>query len=517
MRSKTLLLLITLTASACASLERYPLERHDRTPPEVTAALELAGANRPQLEAVLEHYRGLDDPEKLTAAEFLIANMEGQGYSKIELVDSNGAVVPYQALDYRNYDEAKAAIAALEAEHGSLDFKGTEFVRDLDVITADFLIESIDEAFAAWRSNPWSKHVDFDTFCETILPYRGSNEPLEAWRGPVTERLRAVEAELAGEPDAKTAAARLNREVGRWVGFDPIFYIHPTDQGYAEMTERGLGRCEDITNMNTYALRAGALPSAADYTPYWADRDNNHAWPVVLDDHGHGHAPLSARAAKVYRKTFSLQREGLAFQLGEGEDAPSWLDRKHYIDVTEQYVETSDFEQSFDLEPPATSQHAYLAVFNAGGWHAIAWAPLDRSTRTAHFEAIGRDIVYLPAYFADGQLVPAGAPFFLHEDGSREAYAGSGDAVAADLVATGRGKLQLDSAGRPKSRLTPAASYELFIWKEGGWQSLGKQTATEAPIHAERLPEDGLFWLVQDDSRRLERPFALADGAQVWM
>ena len=514
---RTLLLLLA-ASSACASLERYPIHHAGYRPTAlVAAALEDAGANRSELEATLEHFAAEGDAEKLAAAEFLIANMESQGYSKIKLLDADGAVVPYEALDHANYDAALAALEALEAEHGSLEFHGTTFVRDLDVITADFLIADIDAAFAAWRSNAWSHDIDFATFEEYILPYRGSNEPLEAWRGPVTERLASVTSALVGETDRQAAAARVNREVGGWVGFDSIFYIHPTDQGYGEMVQRKKGRCEDITNMNTYAMRAGALASAADYTPYWADRDNNHAWPVMLDEHGEGHAPLSNRAAKVYRKTFSLQRDGLAFQLGESETAPPWLDRKHFIDVTRQYVATSDFELALDLAPPSTSQHAYLCVFNAGEWQAIAWAPLDRETRRATFEAIGRDIVYLPAYFADGEVVPAGAPFFLAKDGSRTNFLANGKAVPVRLLATGPGAPALDDAGLPKSRLAPDAAYMLYLWRLGAWQQLGPLSTTSGPTEAAMLPSDGLFWLVQDGSRRLERPFAVKAGDQVWM
>ena len=40
---------------------------------DLETALELAGNNRKELEAVLDHYK--DDPEKLAAAKFLIENM----------------------------------------------------------------------------------------------------------------------------------------------------------------------------------------------------------------------------------------------------------------------------------------------------------------------------------------------------------------------------------------------------------------------------------------------------------
>jgi hypothetical protein len=44
----------------------------------VEKALKYAGDNRPELEAVLDHYK--DNPEKLAAAKFLIENMPDQLY-----------------------------------------------------------------------------------------------------------------------------------------------------------------------------------------------------------------------------------------------------------------------------------------------------------------------------------------------------------------------------------------------------------------------------------------------------
>ena len=44
------------------------------------AALKAAKVNRGELEKVFRHYEDLGDRQKLEAARFLIANMEGRGY-----------------------------------------------------------------------------------------------------------------------------------------------------------------------------------------------------------------------------------------------------------------------------------------------------------------------------------------------------------------------------------------------------------------------------------------------------
>lgn len=64
-----------LLFSACSYNSRY-----------LSNALKVAGDNRPELEAVLNHYK--DNPEKLAAARFLIENMPAhRSYKGDEIVE----------------------------------------------------------------------------------------------------------------------------------------------------------------------------------------------------------------------------------------------------------------------------------------------------------------------------------------------------------------------------------------------------------------------------------------------
>jgi hypothetical protein len=505
------LLALPLLLTSCAILDSSP-----RYSPEVDDALKAAGANRTELREVLDHYRALDsDPRKYEAACFLIGNMEGHGYSTYGLYDEEGNEVEFDALAHANYGEARATFDALEKEHGTLDFKPDHFTPDLEVIGAEFLIGHIERAFEAWRGWPWARDLSFEAFCEYILPYRGSNEPLEDWRTPLMERLAGLAAELDDPTDLPTARKAVGARIGGRIRFRKLFYLHPTDQGFAEMEERGAGRCEDITNMSAYVMRAAAIASAQDYTPYWANRDNNHAWPVTLDENGEGFAKQGNVAAKIYRKTFSQQRENLAFRLEEGEKAPPWLNRRTYRDVTDQYMPTSDLAIVLTGDTPEGARFAYLSVFNGGEWKAIHWGRIveDRvviSTPrgehcesldpTARFDRMGRGIAYLPTYYHDGELLPAASPFFLAKDGGITHFAkGSGTPITGEL------------SGKE------GQEYELFFWKDG-WQSLGRGTGGGAPMRFEDLPPGALYWLVADGSRKLERIFSLdADGKPRFM
>ena len=487
-------------------------------PADVKLALSKAGHNRPEMEQVLKHYREAGDSQKLEAAQFLIANMDGHGYSVNTFYDAEKNEVEFDALAYANYDEARAAFDALEKEHGELNYGRKRFDKDLETIGAALLIENIDLAFQAWREKPWARNLSFEAFCEHILPYRGSNEPINSTRPVCLARYADLPEKVEDPQNPREAARLIQKDVSAWVRFDPIYYLHPTDQGFEEMRDRRFGRCEDITNMQMYAMRANAIAAAADYTPYWASCDNNHAWQVILDENGRGKVGLSNRAAKVYRKMFSIQRDSLGCRKNADEKVPSWLGGRNFTDVTTQYMETTDVTVRLEAEKPADARYAYICVFNGGQWKAIHWGEIDSDGVT--FTEMGRDIAYLPAYYVDKKLVPAGPTFILTAAGQvRTLAADSGEdapVMQIDIVATTPETPDADlHTDRPLIAVEPGKSYELFVWRDV-WVSLGKQVAGEEPVSFESVPSGGLYWLVAENSRRLERIFTIEAGRQVF-
>ena len=267
--------------------------------------------------------------------------------------------------------------------------------------------------------------------------------------------------------------------------------------------------------MVSFGMRSVATLCASDYTPWWADRDNNHAWEVVLDAEGRGRAGLSNRCAKVYRKTFAIQPCSLAMLKRADEKVPRWLASPHYTDVTDQYLPVTDV--AVDLAaPPQGARFAYLAVFNGGEWRPIQWARIEGAR--AVFPRMGRDICYLPVYHIDGRELPAGKPFILDTAGRMHALAGSG-MQRESLLATSTRPAMPDADTRatvPGAVVKASSGYELFQWKDDGWRSLGRIEAGMEGRMFDGLPSDALYWLVEDGSRRLERIFTIEDGRQVF-
>jgi hypothetical protein len=497
----------------------------DSLPADVAEALKAAGDNRGELEKVLAHYAGDTDSLKLEAAYYLISNMEGHGYVTYDLVDSAGTRLDFNVLDYQDYKALRTATDELEDQHGELDFEKNDLIYDLDVITSEFLIDQIDRAFLAWRQRPWSKDFSFDQFCEYILPYRGSNEPLESWRQTFLDKYRDIAANMTDPSDPIEAATLINDDIKSWFKFDPRFYYHPTDQGLSEMLENKLGRCEDMTNLAIYALRANGLAVTSDYTPYWADAGNNHAWNAIVTPDGKaipfmgaesnpGKYRLANKLAKVYRKTFGKQKNNLVFQEKKQEKIPRWLAGKSYIDVTADYTDVCDLTLEFKREIPDSVDIAYICVFNSGEWKPIHWGRIENGSAT--FTDMGKDIVYLPALYINEEIMPFGSPLILNIDGVAEGLeSDDSNKISVELTSTTRRKQEISTDGILKTFLATGVEYELFYWNDG-WESLGKSTAADKPIVFEDVPVGCLYWLVATDSDKEERIFTLEDARQVW-
>jgi len=516
--------ILLLTVLICLFSPNSP--RATAYPPEVIEALDQAGDNRAELEKVLVHYGSPQDTLKLAAAYFLVANMEGHGYLTYVMYDTSGAAIDFSVLDYPDFEVLLAACDTLEKHGGELDFKKDNMIYDIETIKSDFLITQIDYAFKAWREKRWAEDVSFDSFCRYILPYRGSNEPLENWREMFWEKYRDLDKKMKDSSDPIEAASLINDDIKTWFAFDPRYYYHPTDQGLSEMLKNGLGRCEDMTNLAIYVLRANGLGVTSDYTPFWANSGNNHAWNAIAAPDGKitpfmgaesnpGVYQLANKLAKVYRKTFDKHKENLIFQSRKQEAAPKWLSGKSYIDVTEDYTDVCDVTVDFDRDIPDSVDIAYLCVFNSGEWQAIHWGRLENG-KTVFSDMGSQGIAYLPALYLNEEIVPGASPFILGKDcGKRRLGKSDIEPIRARLISTTKRTLEVSTDGVAKAYFNPGKEYELFYWDDG-WQSLGKSTAEDKPLEFENVPAGCLYWLVEDGSDKEERIFTLEDGLQVW-
>ncbi|UCE65893.1 MAG: transglutaminase domain-containing protein [Candidatus Zixiibacteriota bacterium] len=506
--------LVALVIS-CSGFSKYP--------PDVADALKNARDNRAELEKVIKHFETSGDSLMLEAAYYLISNMEGHSYAVIAYFDTSGNEVEINVNAYPDFKSMLAYLDTVESERGEIEYEKKEVFDDLENIKADFLINQIEYAFKAWRELPWAKTVTFENFKEYILPYRGSNEPLEPWREYFFEKYHGIDTIMTDPYDLIEAAKIINKDVRSYFRFNERYYLHPTDQGLSEMVESGLGRCEDMTNLAIYAMRANGLAVTSDYTPYWANTGNNHAWNAIADAEGNvvpfmgaeadpGDYKLHNKAAKVYRKMFGKQKDNLIFQKRKQEKVPRWLAGKSYIDVTSDYVDVCDVTVNFEKEMPDSVDIAYLCVFNSGKWQPIHWGKIEDNFTV--FADMGVDVMYLPALYLNQEIVPYGPPVLLDGNCAITEFRKSSENIDANLAHTTLRTLEVSTDGVRKTKIKEDEQYELFYW-DSGWQSLGKSRATNSGLEFDDVPAGCLYWMVADESDEEERIFTLHKGRQV--
>lgn len=438
-----------------------------RYSPRLEASLSMAGANRGELEKVLEHYRG--DRKKYKAACFLIENMVGRYTLVSSRLDSLDAVFfdAVANLDVRFEDtEVNVYLVQLKvnavwnkviSEYGiptEFQYKRSE---DLRSVKADYLIDNIDEAFET-LDYPWTSNLPFDDFCEYVLPYRYGNEPLTEWRHYFRNRYRWVVDSLAGNPDPLEACRLINEDIATWflpAGGGHIFKNHPRSLSAEQLRKCRLSSCVEQAAVALFAMRAMGIAVAHCTIPHWGNRSAGHDFNAVLTKDNEwisfstakfnpGENEIVNKPPKVFVKRFSRK-----LMSEEDLETVKLLDFPYaaYEDITSHLVKTSNIDVAVPDSLKDYASVAYLGVFDNKRWVPVTYSSIKNGK--VRFKSMGREIVYLPLYCKDGSLRPLGSPIFLEENGKCHfAVADSANLIPRMVLIRkyGRSKYQLGYA-----------------------------------------------------------------------
>jgi hypothetical protein len=133
------------------------------------------------------------------------------------------------------------------------------------------------------------------------------------------------------------------------------------------------------------------------------------------------------------------------------------------------------------------------------------------------FVGMGQDIVYLPMFHIDGENIPAGEPFILQKDSSTRTLLGGGEAVAIETNETTERRVAY-ADWTDESVTVPLKNdtvYELFVWNNDAWESLIKAIGGTEATTFDSLHQGTLYWLVDSNGDREERPFTIENGSIV--
>lgn len=407
-------------------------------------ALRAAGKNKSELKAVLRHYRTIDkDPEKLRAAKYLIANMPAH-YSYRDTAAINSYY--RKALEILGTGPSPDWQRDTLRQIGDREYAGLtrNIIPDVEVITADYLIYSIDRAFHEWRTRPWSRHLTYNEFQEWILPYKVTElQSFDAWRDTLpahyTDSISTVPPDdvqrnsisgaieiVRGEIHSKQSAIG-HRVIWEDRGSIPM-------RSAATWVRMTYGSCMDYVIMGTAVFRSVGLPAAVDQVPSWGRNSEGHSWYVFLSDRGREEPTINSliigagmpfytneRIPKVWRTTYTINRDMVKYRNTAKYVYPFDLCQK---DVTDHYTRTSDLEIETDKEQTAKltdKKYVYIAMaVNSGGpqWRVLDLGILKKGK--AHFKNMGREMLYIALGYDGRKLIPISRPFILHKSGAVE-------------------------------------------------------------------------------------------------
>lgn len=429
-------------------------------PENIKLVLERAGNNRGELEKVIRYYSAdIKDSLKLKATFFLIENIDGLKTLDTTYKEKN---IYFDSLNRKWLkDSKKHNLSGVAQLIDSINYTGivvpetfqVNYVDELKTVSAKFLIENIESAFYVWRTMGWSKNITYDVFCEYILPYRCTNTYSTNTRKHFLDTFKAINDSLKN-PTTKAVSGKIIKDIDNWFTEDgAIFVRYPylAPISFNNLFKGKIGACVDANSLKVMALRSLGIPAVLDNIPNWGNLNSSHSWFKIIGETtdsvltnenirrntqhiisgssyklypNHDGIPKNIQlyygrtVPKVFRWCFAKQKESLESIRGKKDEIPTYFKNDRLKDVSAEYLKCADVKLSLNKNLQQNSKFLYLCVFDNKAWQPVAWTKIEK--RSARFKDMGLNIVYLPAYFINNQIVPADNPFILNKNGDVE-------------------------------------------------------------------------------------------------
>jgi len=480
---------------------------------DIDKNLKTAGKNKVELLKAIKYFKNEKDSLKLEALYFLIANMDIHSSADYVWVNRSNNEVKVDELSFPNYKAFKESIDIMK-DRDQISYTKETQIADLKSINAKILIDNVNEAFKVWRSSNYKK-ISFDSFCEYILPYRVTIEPVQDWRSTYSSRYKWIGDSLKFN-SIENVLPYVGADYKTW--WNNTYYSGGREEplprlGALQLLFRMSGACEDITALQVFTLRSQGIPASFNFVPCWATSTGIHFLNTVFDEQMHplkydatmtpAVGDLTREPSKVLRITYSKQKNVLTDIEHLDSIPPGFMQTRNYIDITDEYWKTQSVVCPITKSRPH-SPIVYACVYNGGVWQPIWWGKVNNSK--VEFIKMAKGAVYLPAYFSNGTIVPAGYP------------KGAGYSGEVELKPDLGGKRTVVIQEQDKYlKFRADKSYSLYYW-DSEWKLIAeKVAATETrELSFDDVPSNALLVLIPEYSQGKERPFMIKDGKRYW-
>lgn len=182
-----------------------------------------------------------------------------------------------------NRPEMDKAIQSAPEEHrAAVKFLIANMPRkDLESLTADFLLENVRLAYHARQQVPWSDQVSESLFFNDVLPYAHVDETRERWRGELFELSWPIVKNCKSPGEA---AQELNKHLFGRIQVKYSTRRKKANQSPSESIDQGLASCTGLSILLADACRSVNVPARLAGIPSWTNKRGNHTWVEVWDD-----------------------------------------------------------------------------------------------------------------------------------------------------------------------------------------------------------------------------------------
>ena len=218
-------------------------------------------------------------------------------------------------------------------------------------------------------------------------------------------------------------ALRVHEVMGQ---FEWVYFSTGFAPKASSMMEARTGNCRDEASYTVFLSRSLGIPATIDFTPHWGNRSWGHHWSVIVQPNGKaipfymGSMPGDTAQffhpyvkTKVFRRWFQLNRQ-IAMDMKEEKSVPHLFQAPDWMDVTDEYCPTTDVIRNVP-EKYKDKKIAYICIFDNNDWLPVYYGVIRDGAVT--FPNMGRRVMYISAFYENGQIVPFGTPFSIGGDG----------------------------------------------------------------------------------------------------
>lgn len=374
---------------------------------KVQEALEGAGDNRMHLEAVLNHFQSVGDPEQLQAAKWIIANMPGKAGA-----DSAGGARrvrlfrEFESLKHKDADAADSIARILH--YRPADAVMTPDLTAMDSVT---LISDIEAAFFARSRWPWAATTDPETFIRYVAPYRAGDEPLcRSWRKNIQNRFLTDFDSIARIPgmDDPVKAANAILALPRLKHFEWSGDLPAGPRTGPAMADIFVGDCQDYVDHLIFILRAAGIPCTTDKVPLRGNGNAPHFWAAIPVNDSVTYIEANEKfipAGKLDVEFLKINREAF--------DCPTALDVTEYYDNNN----TVDLRIPLDELPDIPEGEILLCASSYTDWIPIVKGKVENGE--VRFGTVGTGRIVTVAVRKEGNVPQQVAePLLIDRKGS---------------------------------------------------------------------------------------------------